>query len=34
VLNSVPFAVLVMTDNEITHEFIGAAMEVHKRLGP
>jgi GxxExxY protein len=23
-----------MTDNEITHEFIGAAMEVHKRLGP
>ncbi|HEX3377035.1 MAG TPA: GxxExxY protein [Candidatus Acidoferrales bacterium] len=23
-----------MTINEITHEIIGAAMEVHKRLGP
>jgi GxxExxY protein len=23
-----------MTDNEITHEIIGAAVEVHKRLGP
>jgi GxxExxY protein len=23
-----------MTDKEITHEIIGAAMEVHKRLGP
>ena len=23
-----------MTDNEITHEIIGAAMEVHKRSGP
>jgi GxxExxY protein len=23
-----------MTDSEITHEIIGAAMEVHKRLGP
>jgi GxxExxY protein len=23
-----------MTDNEITHEIFGAAMEVHKRLGP
>jgi GxxExxY protein len=23
-----------MTDNEITHEIIGAAMEVHKRLDP
>jgi GxxExxY protein len=23
-----------MTDNDITHEIIGAAVEVHKRLGP
>ena len=23
-----------MTDNDITHTIIGAAMEVHKRLGP
>ncbi len=23
-----------MTDNQITHEIIGAAMEVHKLLGP
>jgi GxxExxY protein len=23
-----------MTDNEITHQIIGAAMEVHKHLGP
>jgi GxxExxY protein len=23
-----------MTDKEITHEIIGAAIEVHKRLGP
>jgi GxxExxY protein len=23
-----------MTNNDITHEIIGAAMEVHKRLGP
>jgi GxxExxY protein len=23
-----------MTDNHITHEIIGAAIEVHKRLGP
>ncbi len=23
-----------MIDNDITHEIIGAAMEVHKRLGP
>ena len=23
-----------MTDNEITHEIIGAAIEVHRRLGP
>ena len=29
VLNSVP-----MTDNEITHEIIGAAIEVHRLLGP
>jgi GxxExxY protein len=34
VLNSFPLAGLAMTDNEITHEIIGAAMEVHKRLGP
>ncbi len=34
VLNSVPLAVQAMTDNEITHEIIGAAIEVHKRLGP
>ena len=25
---------LAMTDNDITHEIIGAAIEVHKRLGP
>jgi len=25
---------MAMTDNEITHEIIGAATEVHKRLGP
>lgn len=29
VLNSVP-----VTDNEITHEIIGAAIEVHRLLGP
>jgi GxxExxY protein len=23
-----------MTDNEITHEIIGAAIEIHKHLGP
>jgi GxxExxY protein len=23
-----------MTDNEITHQIIGAAIEVHKHLGP
>jgi GxxExxY protein len=23
-----------MTDNDLTHEIIGAAIEVHKRLGP
>ena len=23
-----------MTDNDITHQIIGAAIEVHKRLGP
>jgi GxxExxY protein len=34
VLNSFPLAILAMTDNEITHQIIGAAMEVHKRLGP
>jgi GxxExxY protein len=34
VLNSFPLDGLAMTDNEITHEIIGAAMEVHKRLGP
>jgi GxxExxY protein len=34
VLNSFPLAGLAMTDNEITHEIIGAAIEVHKRLGP
>jgi GxxExxY protein len=25
---------LPMTDNELTHEIIGAAIEVHKNLGP
>jgi GxxExxY protein len=38
----VPFSVLsvssvvniLMTDNELTHEIIGAAIEVHKNLGP
>jgi len=34
VLNSFPIAVQAMTDNEITHQIIGAAIEVHKRLGP
>jgi hypothetical protein len=34
VLNSLLLDGLAMTDNEITHEIIGAAMEVHKRLGP
>jgi GxxExxY protein len=34
VLNSYPLATLAMTDNDITHEIIGAAIEVHKRLGP
>ena len=37
-----PFSVLsvssvvniLMTDNELTHEIIGAAIEVHKNLGP
>jgi GxxExxY protein len=23
-----------MTDNEITHQIIGATIEVHKQLGP
>ena len=34
VLNSYRIAALSMTDNDITHEIIGAAIEVHKRLGP
>jgi GxxExxY protein len=34
VLNSLSLVILAMTDNEITHEIIGAAMEVHKRLDP
>ena len=34
VLNSYRIAVPSMTDNDITHEIIGAAIEVHKRLGP
>jgi GxxExxY protein len=25
---------ILMTDNELTHEIIGAAIEVHKTLGP
>ena len=33
VLNSVALF-YSMTDNEITHEIIGAAIEVHKHLGP
>src|SRR6266700_258946 len=33
VLNSFPLA-LHMTNNEITREIIGAAIEVHKHLGP
>jgi GxxExxY protein len=32
---SVPSVVNIpMTDNELTHEIIGAAIEVHKNLGP
>ena len=34
VLNSFALAFPAMTNNEITHEIIGAAIEVHKRLGP
>jgi GxxExxY protein len=34
VLNSFPLAHAAVTDNDITHEIIGAAIEVHKRLGP
>jgi len=34
VLNSFPLADAVVTDNDIAHEIIGAAIEVHKRLGP
>ena len=34
VLNSFRHFGLAMTDNEITHEIIGAAIEVHKRLAP
>ena len=33
VLNSFALS-FFMTDNEITHEIIGAAIEVHKHLGP
>ena len=33
-LNSFSVDPLAMTDNDITHEIIGAAIEVHKRLGP
>ena len=34
VLNSFPLADADVTDNDITHEIIGAAIEVRKRLGP
>jgi GxxExxY protein len=34
VLNSFSLVILAVTDNEITHEIIGAAKEVHKRLDP
>jgi GxxExxY protein len=34
VLKSVFCVSLKMTTNEITHAIIGAAIEVHKRLGP
>jgi len=34
VVNSFVIADAAVTDNEITHEIIGAAIEVHKRLGP
>jgi GxxExxY protein len=34
VLNSFPLEDGAVTDNDITHEIIGAAIEVHKRLGP
>ncbi len=34
VLNSFRHFDLTMTDNETTHQIIGAAIEVHKRLGP
>jgi GxxExxY protein len=34
VLNSYRITATGMTDNNITHEIIGAAIEVHKRLGP
>jgi hypothetical protein len=34
VLNFFQCAGFAMTDNQFTHEIIGAAIEVHKRLGP
>jgi GxxExxY protein len=34
VVNSFSIAGAAVIDNDITHEIIGAAIEVHKRLGP